>query len=316
MCDSRDTVGSQLPHFGRANSSRARTTNRPKSRSRWQAGRGDASEPATSFSATSVWWDLTTSFVARCVGSEKVHRTPPTLARAAMEVSRGWRECEDGVQSCDESERIHHVPSSRFYMVHVLKKMNVKKRTSKRKTFLAVVVVGVIALIVVRAWDRGTDVDQTGLIKKCSMFSTAYFTNRDIAQVCGRDTIYDTTRRQCVPREKPICDIDLSTIEWMTFPEMLRNGECQQKGCSYNRLEMRCDTRLECANAVKKEWCDRNPNCTWHGGTTCRYKANPEIVLRTSCDGTSEIRPTASLCGPGTHFHKDRRTCEADEKET
>ena len=126
--------------------------------------------------------------------------------------------------------------------------------------------------------------------------------------------MFDASVQKCVPLDKPVCDIDLSTSEWSTFPEMLRNGECQQRGCSFDRVANRCDTRLECVNAVRKEWCNRNPNCAWLGGAMCRYRSNPELVLRTGCVVDSERVHVASLCGPGTHFHDQRQTCEADEK--
>ena len=170
---------------------------------------------------------------------------------------------------------------------------------------------------------RDSDVDGTGFVNVCapgglnlgvSRLSTTYLRNADLAKVCGRDTTFDASVRKCIPRDKPVCDIDLSTPAWRAFPEMLRNGECQQRGCSFDRVANRCDTRLECTNAVREEWCNQNPNCAWLGGTICRYRSNPELVLRTGCTADSERVPAASLCGPGTHFHDKRQTCEADEK--
>lgn len=186
------------------------------------------------------------------------------------------------------------------------------------------IVLSILVLVLVFVVERDVDSDGTGYVKTCAaiglnlgvgrVFSTTYIRHADLEKVCGRDTIYDRSSQKCLPRDTPICDeIDLSTPEWQSFPSRLREGECQQNGCSYDKFEQRCDTRLECVNAVRKEWCDKNPNCMWLGGTTCRHRSTPEPVLRTGCGGGAEIVPASTLCGTGTHFHETRRTCERDE---
>lgn len=194
-------------------------------------------------------------------------------------------------------------------------------------TRVAAVVLGTAVVAVALALrflvERDRDVDATGYVRTCarwglnvglSPFATTYLRNEDLAAVCGRDTTFDAATQLCVPREPRVCDVDLSTPQWATYPEMLRAGACQQRGCSFDPERNRCDTQRECTNAVTEDWCDANPNCAWHGGTVCTYRTSrPAVALRTGCGADAEVRPASALCGPGTRFHAARGTCEHEE---
>jgi len=189
---------------------------------------------------------------------------------------------------------------------------------------LGTLVVATIALLA--AFVRPPiDVDGTGYVRRCarwgwnlglSSFATTYLTNQELARACGRDTTFDVATRMCVPRTRRACDVDMSVPRFLDFPEFLREGECQQRGCSFDRDRNRCDARRECRVAHRREWCDRNPNCAWSDRTMCRPRgAPPDLMLRTGCGGGEDaMDPVATLCGPGTTFHAARGVCELDDK--
>lgn len=188
---------------------------------------------------------------------------------------------------------------------------------------LGALVVATIALFATIARPP-VDVDGTGYVRRCarwgwnlglSSFATTYLTHEDLARACGRDTTLDAATRTCVPRARRVCDVDMSVPRFRDFPEFLRVGECQQRGCSFDDVGNRCDARKECRVAHKKEWCVRNPNCAWSDRTMCRHRSlADDLVLRTGCGAEAVDDPVASLCGPGTTFHAARGVCELDDK--